>query len=266
MRMQPQPHTPTPAIDAHGLSIDAGGKRLVDALDFSLAPGDWLAILGRNGVGKTLTLETLCGLRAPATGKVTVCGSPIEQQPARQLAQKITLVTQHQNDAFATSVIENVLLGRYPHLGLWQRENAADREAALQSLAEVALADFADRDVTTLSGGERQRAAIAQCLTQNTPVIMLDEPLSHLDPSHAGMVVKLLAKRAEQGNTVISSLHDINIAARWASHTLMLFGDGRWRFGKTTETLDAEALSALYDAPVLALKDGDKTFFVADTA
>lgn len=252
------------ALRCRGVSVKAGKRLLVDRLDLRLAAGDWLAVLGRNGVGKTMTLATISGIRAPSDGVVDVLGRRVGSESARVTARRMTMVTQQHSDAFATRVVDNVLLGRYPHLGVWRREGSDERRMALAGLSAVGLQDFAERDITTLSGGERQRAAIAQALTQDTPLLLLDEPLSHLDPAHASAVVRLLAGRARAGYTLISSLHDVNVAAQFASHALLLYGDGRWRFGAVADTLDAAALSELYDAPMLAVTAAGRTWFVPD--
>ena len=262
--MQTSPATQQATLECRGVTVTAGDRLLVDGLDLSLAAGDWLAVLGRNGVGKTMTLAAIAGIRPAARGTVSVMRTRVGSEPARATARRMTMVTQQHSDAFATSVADNVLLGRYPHLGVWRREGSEERRMAMASLAAVGLQDFAERDITTLSGGERQRAAIAQALTQDTPLLLLDEPLSHLDPAHVGVVVRLLAERARLGYTLVSSLHDVNIAAQFASHALLLYGDGRWRFGAADETLDAAALSELYDAPMLAVSAGGRTWYVPE--
>ena len=253
-----------PTLRVTDLAVDAGPCRLVAGLSLSLSAGNWLAVLGRNGAGKTLTLETLCGLRPAAAGTVHVCGDAIPDLARRELAQRITLVTQRQNDAFAANVAEHVALGRYPHRdGLWPVTHAARPEVAA-ALDAVRLGPFAQRDITTLSGGERQRAAIAQALVQDCPVTVLDEPLSHQDPAHALTIAELLAERTASGGTVVSSLHDVNLTARFASHALLLFGDGRWAFGPADEMLTTDQLSALYGVAVLRVEHDGHALFVAD--
>ncbi len=259
----------TPSQDANpltceNLSIEAGGAVLVRNLNLSLNRGDWLAVLGKNGSGKTLTLHTLCGLRKPAAGNVTLFGRPIHQANGSVDATHITLVTQQQDDAFASGVADNVLLGRYPHLGRWRRESESDRQLALDSLSKVALESFAARDITTLSGGERQRAAIAQALTQDTPLLLLDEPLSQLDPAHAQGVVELMSRRATDGYTLVSSLHDVNIACQYASHVLLLYGNGDWCCGPTNDMLTTDVLSGLYGVAMIELSARGQRVFVPD--
>lgn len=259
-------HTPpaTETLSATDLCVDAGPCRLVKDLSFALSAGDWLAVLGRNGAGKSLTLETLCGLRAPSAGDVAVSGDRLVDVPRRELARRMTFVTQQQSDAFAATVGEHVALGRYPHgRGIWPTVDDAGGRVG-DALDAVRLGLFAHRDITTLSGGERQRAAIAQALVQDCPVTLLDEPLSHQDPAHALMLAELLAARAQAGSTIVSSLHDVNVTARFASHALLLFGDGRWAFGTAAEMLDTEPLSALYGVTVLRVSHEGHTLFVAD--
>ncbi|MEM1440044.1 MAG: ABC transporter ATP-binding protein [Pseudomonadota bacterium] len=246
------------------LAVDAGPCRLVANLSLSLSAGDWLAVLGRNGAGKTLTLETLCGLRPAAAGTIDVCDDALPRLGRRELAQRITLVTQRQNDAFAANVAEHVALGRYPHRdSLWPAADAAQPKVAA-ALEAVRLGPFAQRDITTLSGGERQRAAIAQALVQDCPITVLDEPLSHQDPAHALTIAELLAQRSASGGTVVSSLHDVNLTARFASHALLLFGDGRWAFGPADDMLTTDQLSALYGVTVLRVEHEGHALFVAD--
>ena len=214
--------------------------------------------------GPCRLVETLCGLRQPSAGRVSVCGEPVASQRRRTLARRITMVTQQQHDAFAASVTEHVALGRYPHAASWPATAGSDGSVVSRALDAVALGPFAARDVTTLSGGERQRAAIARALVQDCPVTVFDEPLSQQDPAHALLIAELLAARAASGGTVVSSLHDVNLTARFASHALLLFGDGRWLFGAADEMLTPEQLSALYGVRVLRLERDGHALFVAD--
>ena len=171
---------------------------------------------------------------------------------------------QSQSDAFAASVAEHVALGRYPHASaVWPSDPDADALVAA-ALEAVRLAPFASRDITTLSGGERQRAAIARALVQDCDVTVLDEPLSQQDPAHALVIAELLAARASRGGTIVSSLHDVNLSSRFASHALLLFGDGRWAFGTAAEMLTTDRLSALYGVDVLRVEHDGHALFVAD--
>ena len=144
----------------------AGARELVRGLDVEFAAGELVAILGRNGSGKTLTLHTLAGLRPPAAGQVSLDGGPIGALKRRAVALRLGLLPQDLEDAFVTTALETVLIGRHPHLALWQWETAEDERLAREALAAVELADFATRRTDTLSGGEQRRVAVAALLAQ----------------------------------------------------------------------------------------------------
>ncbi len=250
------------ALGCRDLAVAVPGRQLVERLDLELARGDFLAVLGRNGAGKTLTLLTLAGLRAPASGEVRLRGRPLAERKRSQVAKELALLPQTVEDAFPATVLETVLIGRHPHIGPLGWELEADRRIAGRALASVGLAAFADRDIGTLSGGERRRAAIAQVLTQEPDVYLLDEPTNHLDPQHQLDVLQLFINEARKGATVIATLHDVNLAARFATRCLLLFGDGRWELGPTASVLTEERLSELYAVPMEALRWRGHDLFV----
>lgn len=250
-------------LGCDGLSIEVAGRQLVKTLTIALPAGSTTCLLGCNGAGKTLTLHTLAGLRKPAEGTVEIDGMAFAQWSRRALAKRLGLLPQTSEDPFPSTVIETALIGRHPHIGFWQWESDADRRIAMQALAEVGLQDFAQRDVATLSGGERRRAAIAAMLTQDTPILLLDEPINHLDPHHQIEVLRLFANRARAGSTVVMSLHDAGLAARFADYALLLFGDGQWLFGPCDEVLTEATISRLYGMPVRQLSWNDGRTFVA---
>ncbi len=250
-----------PALSCRDLSVTVAGRELVGALTLALPAGTTTCVLGCNGAGKTLTLHTLAGLRAPARGTIQIDGIEISQWPRRALARRLGLLPQDSEDPFPSTVIETALIGRHPHLGFWQWESDVDRRIASTALAEVGLDTFAHRDIATLSGGERRRAAIAAMLTQNASLLLLDEPINHLDPHHQIDVLRLFQKRAHDGSTVLMSLHDAGLAARFADHALLLFGNGEWTFGATSEVLTEQSISRLYGMPVRQLNwDAGRTF------
>ena len=228
------------------------------------APGEVVAVLGCNGSGKTLTLHTLAGLRAPQDGAVLLDGTPLGHLSRRAVALRLGLLAQDLEDAFVTTALEMVLLGRHPHLGMWQWETAEDERIAREALAAVNLGEFADRRTDTLSGGEQRRVAVAALLAQRPGIFLLDEPTNHLDPHHQVGVLNLFREVARKGGTVITTLHDPTLAARFADRVLLLFGDGRWNAGPASDTLTAESLSTLYDSPMIELeKDGRRVFVSA---
>jgi iron complex transport system ATP-binding protein len=165
-------------------------------------------------------------------------------------------------ESFTTTALEAVLIGRHPHLPAWQWETAEDERLARQALSSVQMEAFAGRTTDTLSGGERRRVAIASLLAQAPHVFLLDEPTNHLDPQHQIAVLKLFRAQADAGSTVIATLHDPTLAARFADRVILLFGDGRWLEGPTRETLTSTALSELYLTPIIEVPAPGHPVFV----
>lgn len=251
-------------LECSGVRVETPQRCLVDGLDLSTRTGEFVAVLGENGAGKTLTLHTLAGLRAPAAGQVMLASRVLDDWPRRELARELALLTQVSEDPFPNTALETAVMGRHPHIEFWRWESDADYERARAALAAVGLAGCDARDVQTLSGGERRRVAIATVLTQEPRVFLLDEPTNHLDPHHQLEILRLFRARADAGCLVIASLHDATLAAQFADRTLLLFGDGRWRFGASTETLTPEALSALYHTPIHEIAFRGRRVFVGD--
>lgn len=248
-------------LAAQQVSVRVGTRELVNELSLQFAAGELVAILGCNGSGKTLTLHTLAGLRPPDAGEVHLDGVPFERLSRRAVALRLGLLAQDLEDAFVTTALEMVLIGRHPHLSLWQWETAKDEQIAREALRAVDLGDFAERRSDTLSGGEQRRVAVAALLAQQPGIFLLDEPTNHLDPRHQVRVLGLFRALADQGSTVITTLHDPTLAARFADRVVLLFGDGRWRAGPARDVLTAESLGTLYDSPMLEIeKDGRRVF------
>jgi len=236
----------------------------VRKLSVEFSAGQFVVILGRNGSGKTLTLHTLAGLRAAHNGEVRLNGVPLPQLRRRAIAQRIGLLAQDPEDTFTATVLEAVLTGRHPHLALWQWESAEDEAVAACALASVGMESFAQRHMETLSGGEQRRVAVAALLAQEPAIFLIDEPENHLDPHHQLQVLNLFRGLANRGGTVIAILHDLTLAARYADHALLLFGDGRWRAGPAREMLTGEILSELYSTSIVEVAaDGRRVFVTA---
>lgn len=257
------PEPDSTALAARSLTVDVPGRVLVRDLSIDLPAGRFVALLGTNGAGKTLTLHTLAGLRAPSAGSVLLAGRPLAELPRRAIARQLALLPQGGDDAFPATVIETALSGRHPHVPPLAWETRADREIAAASLARVGMAGMSARDLATLSGGERRRVAIAQVLAQRPDVYLLDEPTNHLDPPHQLQVLGLFRDLAAAGALVVASLHDVNLAARFATDCLLLYGDGRWRHGPVATALDSDGLSELYGTRMEALAWRGRTLFVA---
>jgi iron complex transport system ATP-binding protein len=257
-------HEDGPAIfSCIDLTVEVAGRTLVTALNMEIARGELIAVLGQNGSGKSLTMHTLAGLRPAHSGSVSLLHKDVANSKRRELAKHLALLPQHVDDIFPATVIDTALIGRHPHIGRMSWESPADIAVAREALASVDLDDLAARDVLTLSGGERRRLAIAEVLTQAPDLYLLDEPTNHLDPQHQLDALRLFRERADSGAAVIASLHDVNLAVRFADRCLLLFGDGRWDLGTTAEILDSERLSELYSTSMEAVAWRNRELFVA---
>lgn len=252
------------SVQAQQLNVSIAGHQVCKELGFTLPAGNSLAILGRNGAGKSTLLTTLAGLRGADDGAVLLSGKTLAEYVPRDLARWRGYCAQQQHDAFASTVLETALLGRHPHLDRWSWESENDKAIALDALQRTGLTGFEARQVQTLSGGERQRLAIASLLTQQPEVLMLDEPLSHLDLNHAMAMLALLDTEAGQGRTVLAVLHEPNFARRHFDFTLMLFGDGSWIFGASSEVIDADSLERLYGHRLRALQDNGEPWYIPE--
>ena len=252
-----------PLLCARQVAVGLAGRVFCRDLDLRLMPGESLAVLGRNGVGKSTLLAVLAGLRPPLAGEVLLAGRTYAASGARASALLRGWLPQGRSEAFSSTVLETALIGRHPHLARWAWESAGDAAIARQALAAVGMADLAQRDVQTLSGGERQRLAIATVLTQAPQIYLLDEPLAHLDLNHQIAVLELFARLTrEQGAACVMVLHEPGLAARFCTHALLLFADGTLTQGACHEVITSEALTRLYGYPLRETGDGRQRWFM----
>ena len=246
------------ALSAQRLSLRAGSRTLLDAFTHTFYPGEIWCVAGPNGAGKTTLLSTLAGLLRPAAGQVELDGVRLADWQALPLAQRRALMPQSAPDAFSASVLDIVMLNRFPHLNGWGWERADDRAAAHAALDRLGLAAFAARDVLSLSGGERQRVALAAVLCQDAPLLLLDEPLSHLDLHHQiDCLDALVAWTREPRRTVLFSCHDLNLARRFATHALLLDGEGGAYAGPVRDVLTPALTSRAFGYPLILIRDGE---------
>lgn len=242
-------------LEVRGLDVSIGGKPVCRSLDLVVEPGSRWAILGVNGVGKTTLLTTLAGLREADRGSILLDGVALDRMAPRQRAQLLGLMMQE--DSFhisdpETTALDVAMLGRLPHLDWWHAESSHDVELAHTALAAVGLAEIATRRTVQLSGGERRRLALAALLAQEVPLCLLDEPTSHLDMHQQIALLDLLI--GWDGRTLMMTLHDVNLALRYCTHVLLLFGDGEWCAGRSDALLSATTLTRLYRHPVMAVE------------
>jgi iron complex transport system ATP-binding protein len=255
---------PAHLLRADGLRLEAGSRVLVHGLDLDVRAGQVWAVLGPNGSGKTTLLHTLAGLQPPAAGQVWLADKPLADWPAGEAACLRGLLPQALADAFSASVLDLVLLGRHPHLARWAWEGADDLRIARAALAAVDLAGFERRDVLTLSGGERQRVGLAALLAQDPLLLLLDEPLAHLDLHHQVAVLTHLRRLAEEdGKAIVLAVHDLNLARRFATHALVLT-PGDHRAGPVDAVMDEATLGAAFGHRLRRVVAAGRTLFVPE--
>jgi iron complex transport system ATP-binding protein len=232
-------------LEARQLRVTVPGRVLVDAFGAQVGGGEFIALLGGNGTGKSLLLRTLAGLRPAASGEVRLEGRHIGEYPRRVVATRLGFLPQDPDAPPQGSLFENVLLGRFAHLGFFERSSAGDTGRASRALADVDLAALGDRELATLSGGEQRRAAIARLLVQAPAIYLLDEPTNHLDPAQQLGVLEHLRGLARDGASIIASLHDPNLALRFADRFWLLSGSGPVQ-ELANEALEPRHLAGLY--------------------
>ena len=259
-----------PLLACRGVEVRRGERCLLRGLDLEVFAGERWAIVGPNGAGKSSLLLVLAGARPPQHGRVELGGRAIAQWSVEELAALRAMVADRWVDPFALGVLEAVEAARYrlrfgarraPDARARAADPAQARQAVLDCLQSMDCAQLAQRDIRTLSRGERQRVALAAAMAQEAALVLLDEPISHQDPRHQVHVLQALKERSEC--TFIGALHDINAAARFATHALLLPGDGRWQAGRAREVLNCDALSRLFGTDIVQVGVGSHRVFVA---
>ncbi len=231
---------------AHGLTWTVGSATIVDSLDLAVERGELVGVIGPNGAGKTTLLRLLAGLLPPTAGEVLLDGRAIDGMESRGRARLVSFMTQDVSQAFPFTVMEILLMGRYPHLGRFQKEGTEDLERARRMLSYVGLTAVEERGFNVLSGGERQLVLFAKALVQDTDGLLLDEPSSSLDIHHQDRIFSMAQELAREGRAVIASVHNLSVAAQYCSR-LVLLEKGRIACdGRPEQVLRSEILDRVY--------------------
>ena len=213
-----------PLLEAVGLACGHGAPTLT-GVDLRIEAGEAVVLLGPNGSGKSTLLSTLAGLLSPLAGTVRLGEDDLSTLRAREIARRIASVPQDEAAPFAFTVRQVVTMGRLARTG-GVLDTPEDAVAAEGAMARADVAGLASRRMDRISGGERGRTLIARALAQDCPLLLMDEPTAHLDPSHAAWTVRLVRELAAEGRGVLVALHDLNLAAAMADRVVVL-ADGR---------------------------------------
>ncbi|MBN1524348.1 MAG: ABC transporter ATP-binding protein [Spirochaetales bacterium] len=210
-------------VRVQNLSFSYSAKPILDNISFSCTSGTFTAILGPNGSGKTTLLRNISGWLKPAPGTVFIFDKDTTLLKEKELARRIACLRQEHTGGFDTTVYDLVFLGRSPYIPYLSGPKETDRSAVADALAQTGIEHLAERNISTLSGGELQRVYIAQALAQNADILLLDEPVTHLDIKYQLEILSLI-KLLQKNNTltVIAVLHDLNLAASFSERIILL--------------------------------------------
>lgn len=231
---------------------------VLDGLTFDVEAGEILGIVGPNGSGKTSLLKLLAKVLRPHEGDIALFGRDLGTMPQVEMARTVAFVPQESPQVFSFTVMETVLMGRYPHHhgARWSAgfgwESAEDVSIAEEAMQSTDLTNLASRSVMDLSGGERQRCMIARALAQAPQVLLLDEPTAFLDLQHQIEICAIVRRLKEKrGLTVVLVSHDLNLASQYCDRILMLKAGALFRLGPPHDVIGVDVLRAVYGCDVL---------------
>lgn len=247
-------------IKAHNIDVVVAGRRILTAKALSFPSSSINVVLGPNGSGKSTLLKVLCGLQKTQGSTLKVQAADLDSIALNERAKLISWLPQTCSVSFDFTAMDLVLMGRYPwHLGI---PTALDRKCCNDVLDDLAIGSLKNKPVSEMSGGERQKALLARALVGDHAYIFMDEPDVYLDTPSTHRLLELLAKRADKGQTIILSLHDINLAAYYGTHLTLLTDGQVVAHGEKSVTLNVGNLKKTYGVPVHehSLPDGKKMF------
>lgn len=249
-------------VDAAGLHVSLNGTAILAALDFDLEKGQWHGLLGPNGSGKTTLLRTIAGL-LPYKGTLHLEGKEVSVWSRRAMARRVAFVRQTHAVSFDFKVIDLVLLGRAPHKALFSVYNHADQEQASTALNQLDLGGFENRSFHSLSGGEQQRVFLAQALVQEADLLILDEPTTYLDVHHQFEFMEHVRSLVHAGKTVFGAMHDLEMAARFADHLMVLHKGRLVCDGTPKEILTPELLATVFRMEAAVDEAGERSLHIS---
>ncbi len=242
---------PSPIIEAVDVGFRYGDSTVLQGLSLSVARGEIMALVGRNGAGKTTFLRVLSGALASGEGTVCLDGRNVLDMRPKERAARIALVPQNPVLPLGFTALEVVLMGRNPHLGLLQWEGPKDVAAAVRAMEMTETAGLQRRTLSSLSGGERQRVFIARALAQDASLLLLDEPTAHLDIGYqTGVLDTIEGIRRNTGVTVVAAMHDLTLAAQYCDRMAVLHHGAIFALGEPREVLTAAMVLEAFSAEV----------------
>ncbi|MCZ4564513.1 ABC transporter ATP-binding protein [Rhodococcus erythropolis] len=247
--------TPESRLHAEKIELRYADRTIVDELSLEIPDGGFTVVVGPNGCGKSTLLRALGRMLAPRSGRVLLDGNDIRSYRTKEVARRIALLPQSPLSPGAITVADLVARGRYPYQSMLRQWSPEDERVVAEALAEVGMRNAADQLVDELSGGQRQRVWIAMTLAQRTPVLLLDEPTTFLDIAHQIEVLDLCSQLHQSGRTLVAVLHDLNLAARYATHVVAMRSGKIVMQGSASDVFTPELLREVFDLEALVLED-----------
>lgn len=238
-------------LSARNISAELGARTVLQDFNLDVAPGEIVVVAGPNGAGKSTALKVLAGLMAPAHGDVTLDGRSLKETDRRELARAIAYLPQERTVHWSMACERIVGLGRLPHSSFAAAESAADAAAIAGAMIRLDVSQFAQRPIATLSGGERARVLVARALAQQSRHIITDEPTSGLDPAHSLRLFDEFKRLSSEGHAIVTALHDLSLAARYATRVVLLKEGRCIAIGPPAQVLSKVNLAAAFAVDVM---------------
>ena len=242
-------------LEAVALTLGYGSKAIVDTLHFKAHAGQVTALIGPNGCGKSTLLKAFARVLAPTQGEIRLGGRAYASLSAKEIAQQVAFLPQVLPVPEGVTVEQLVGYGRSPHNGLWGRLRQMDKPYVEAALERMGLGELRGRLLADLSGGQRQRAWLAMVLAQDASVVLLDEPTTYLDICHQVELLELMQSLAGEGKTVITVLHDLNQACRYADHLAVMKQGALQALGSPHEVINPALVKEVFGVRVQVMKE-----------
>lgn len=242
-------------LRAESISLSYDRTEIVHDLTTEIPPGSFTVIIGANACGKSTLLRGLSRLLRPTTGTVILDGADISTLPAKELARRLGLLPQTAIAPDGITVADLVARGRYPHQTMFRQWSTKDEDAVQEALAWTGSTELSGRTVDELSGGQRQRVWVSMALAQETDLLLLDEPTTYLDVAHQVDLMELFADLNSRGRTIVAVLHDLNHAARYATHIIAMRAGRIVAEGPPAEVITSERVHEVFGLANVVIED-----------
>lgn len=245
----------TAPLAVRSLVMAYEAEPVIDGLDLEVPAGSFTVVVGPNGCGKSTLLRALARTLRPRAGEVLLDGRPVTSLRGKEVARRVALLPQSPLAPEAITVGDLVARGRFPHQGLLRQWSEADAAAVETALAATETSELRDRLVSSLSGGQRQRVWLAMAIAQDTDILLLDEPTTYLDIAHQYEMLALCARLHAEGRTLVAVLHDLNQAARFATHLVVMRDGAVAAQGAPADVITAELVEEVFGLPARVVPD-----------